>query len=66
MDFFSCVESPVPQKATLAPIHLTNAAVQLPNGSGETKGEASQPYFTQLPPLLVATKDDATCDHPAR
>ena len=37
--------------ATLAPIRLANAAAQLPYGSGKTKGEASPPCSTPLPPL---------------
>src|SRR6266849_565917 len=39
------------QGAMLAPIRLTNAAAQLPCGSGETQGDASPPYSTPLPPL---------------
>ncbi|HLQ27976.1 MAG TPA: hypothetical protein VK140_01910 [Ktedonobacteraceae bacterium] len=35
----------------LAPIRLTNAAAQLPCGSGETQGVASPPYSTPPPPL---------------
>jgi mannosyltransferase len=35
--------------ATLAPIRLTNAAAQLPYGSGETKGEASPPSINSTP-----------------
>ncbi len=35
--------------ATLAPIRLTDAAAQLPHGSGETKGEASPPSINSIP-----------------
>src|SRR5258708_37991517 len=37
--------------AMLAPIRLTNAAAQLPSGSGETQGDASPPISTLLPQI---------------
>src|SRR6266851_6513224 len=40
-----------PTRAMLALIRLTNAAAQLPCGSGETQGDASPPCSTPLPPL---------------
>ncbi|HLQ27813.1 MAG TPA: hypothetical protein VK140_01085 [Ktedonobacteraceae bacterium] len=39
------------QGAMLAPIRLTNAAAQLPCGSGETQGDASPLHSTPPPPL---------------
>src|SRR5713101_3882523 len=51
----------------LAPIRLTNAAAQLPCGSGETQGEASPPRSTPPPPLRgtrsVSHWDRGRCWH---
>jgi hypothetical protein len=54
------------QGAMLAPIRLTNAAAQLPCGSGETQGDASPLHSTPPPPLRgLSSLHDNAAGHPA-